>query len=376
MKTYIYFFLILIAVACGSEKTEKENESLPVDSEIIGLDSDQAELAGIQTGRLEKMEFSEFLTCSGNIEPTPDGLAQLTAPMGGFVKKINHYVGERVKKGEELVILENQDYIDLQEQYLMAAGNLEYQKGEFLRKESLFKENAVSEKEYLQAKSDYTSLDTRYNALETKLKLLGLDPTTIRTGGPVSEICLKSPINGYISGIYGNIGKFFDTREIIIEVVDPRNLHLHLKVFEKDISLVTEKQLVEFSTLSEPDKKYKARIFSRGRSVNKEDLTVTVHASILNMDDNLIPGLFVNAGIIITNAIYYALPVEGLVKARDANYVFMLMDNGYRRLPVQIGPEMNGYIALIKPEENIINSSIVTKGAYFVNAALEGSEEE
>ena len=159
-------------------------------------------------------------------------------------------------------------------------------------------------------------------------------------------------------------------------MVDPENLHLHLKIFEKDISKIEIGQKVYFSTFSEPDKKYFGTIFSLGHSVNGSDHSITVHASINNKDRNLIPGLFINAGIITSTENLYSIPNEGIILGEGVSYIYTEKDNKYSRIPVNTGISDDNYISILNPAQNILDSNIVLKGVYFINAALEGSNEE
>ena len=376
MKKYFIFCLTFTFFACNVENKDVGSASDENQSKLVNLSEDQFALADIQTSFLEKKLFSETLTCSGNIEPTPNGYAMLTAPMGGFVKSINLFIGEKVSKNDVLITLENPEFIELQEEYMVAESQLEYLENEYERKKALFEEKAVSEKDFLQSKSEFLMVKAMFRSSKAKLKMLNLDPDSINKSEISSQISIKSPINGYVAKIHGNVGKFFNETEVIIEIVNPDNNHLHLKVFEKDISLVKKGQSVIFSSLSEPLKKYEGEIYSLGHSINNEDHTITTHASIRNKDSNLIPGIFVNADIKIKEFESYSIPFEGLIKGADKDYIFLVSDSAYIKQEVQTGKEQDGFISIIQPGENIINSKVVVKGAYFINAALEGSEEE
>jgi cobalt-zinc-cadmium efflux system membrane fusion protein len=131
-----------------------------------------------------------------------------------------------------------------------------------------------------------------------------------------------------------------------------------------------------FSTLAEPEKVYSAKIFSLGHTINSNDHTVTVHAKLEKYDKNLIPGLFINAQIEINSDSLYAIPREGLIMGEKNSYVFISISGSYSQVPVKIGLSDENYFSIINPGQNILNHPVVLKGAYFINAAIEGSEEE
>ena len=85
------------------------------------------------------------------IDVPPENRASVTAFMGGFVKKTPLLVGDRVKKGQLLVVLENQEFVQMQQDYLEVFNQLDYLKAEFERNQTLFKEKIASQKNFLQA---------------------------------------------------------------------------------------------------------------------------------------------------------------------------------------------------------------------------------
>lgn len=135
-------------------------------------------------------------------------------------------------------------------------------------------------------------------------------------------------------------------------------------------------QEVYFSSLSEPNKKYSGKIFSLGHSIDALDHSVTVHASINNKDKNLIPGLFVNAGILTASDNFYSIPYEGFIRGEDISYIFIEENDRYLRVLVKTGMVNDNYFSILDPEQNILEAKVVVKGAYFINAAIEGLEEE
>ena len=76
------------------------------------------------------------------------------------------------------------------------------------------------------------------------------------------------------------------------------------------------------------------------------------------------------------NIIRFSISYEGLVRGEDVNYIFIEKNGKYLRIPVKIGMANDKYFSILDPEQTILNANVVVKGAYFINAAIEGSEEE
>jgi len=117
--------LALVFVSCGkAKKTEIKEEVLP--ENIVELRDDQIKLANIETGKIELRSMSGTLKVSGTVSVAPQNLATVSMPMGGFIKSTNLIPGNTVRKGQTLAIIENQEFIDMQQNYLEAKNKLEY----------------------------------------------------------------------------------------------------------------------------------------------------------------------------------------------------------------------------------------------------------
>ena len=87
--------------------------------------------------------------------------------------------GDRVQKGDQLAKLSHPDYIKLQEDYLAAQSNLEYSSREYKRQGELAVEKAASLKRMQKAKSTYEQNKAKLTSLETRLRMLHIDPSNI-----------------------------------------------------------------------------------------------------------------------------------------------------------------------------------------------------
>ena len=107
----------------------KEAEVLPED--IVELRDDQIKLANIETGAIEMRSLSGTLKVNGTVTVAPQNLATVCMPMGGFVKSTTLMPGNAVSKGQTLAILENQEFVDIQQNYLEAKNKLEFAEAEY-----------------------------------------------------------------------------------------------------------------------------------------------------------------------------------------------------------------------------------------------------
>jgi cobalt-zinc-cadmium efflux system membrane fusion protein len=190
----------------------------------------QIKLADLKTGTLERRRLSSVVSCTGEIEVPPQGMASVTAPLGGYLKETLMVPGAYVKKGQFLAKLSRPEYIVLQQSYLETSGELKFAEQDFRRQEMLQAQNATAEKKMQESESAFAVLKARLSGLKAQLKLIGIDVESLETGNIQSVVILLAPLSGYVTAVNHHPGAFVEPREVIFEIVNVNDLHLHLNV--------------------------------------------------------------------------------------------------------------------------------------------------
>jgi cobalt-zinc-cadmium efflux system membrane fusion protein len=379
------FLITLISCSGGTkgaaETKEAEEEVIPED--IVELRGDQIKLANIETGAIELRSLSGTLKVSGTVATAPQNLATVSMPLGGFVKTTSLMPGNSVSKGQTLAILENQEFIDIQQNYLEAKNKLEFAEAEFKRHTELYKDDVYSQKNLQQVTSDYKSLKAQVKALEQKLALIGINPANLHEDDISSSVALVSPISGFVKAVNVNVGKFVAPSDVLFEIVNSDKLFLELTLFEKDADKVSQGQKIRFFINNETEQ-HDAVIYQTGKSINA-DKTYKVYASVQGTCKNVLPGMYVNAIIESTSNKVVSLPSNAIVSFDDKDYIFVFEKNKeeagqpfteYRIIEVQKGVSDGGYTEIILPEGFDINTAkVVIKGAYNLLSAKKNAGE-
>lgn len=377
-------WIILLAIAsCGTGKKSesKKPETLPDD--VVELRSDQIKLAGIQTGFVEMRSLSGSLKVNGIVNAAPQNLATICAPMSGFVKKTNLIPGNSVSKGQVIAIIENQEFVDIQQNYLEAKNKLEYAEDEFRRHTELFKEDVYSKKNVQQVNTEYKNLKAQVSALKQKLVLLGINPDFLSEDNISSSISLKSPITGYVDAVNVNLGKYVTPTDVMFRIVNNDKLFLELSLYEKDANKVAKNQKIRFFINNETET-HEAIVTQTGQSVNS-DKTYKVFAGVTGSCKVVLPGMYVNAIIETSGNQVTSLPSEAVVNFDDKDFVFVfdkdLVEEGkaltqYRMIEVKKGVTEDGYSEVELPVGfDISLAKVVTKGAYILLSAKKNGGE-
>lgn len=386
MRVPIALLFLTLAFSCSKKEVQTQEEHHEEEPGLVELTEAQFKQAGIVFGKVEKKNLSSTITVNGVLDVPPQNLVSISAMMGGYVKSTSLLQGMKVKKGQVLATIQNPDFIKLQREYVENKQKMQYLEQEYNRQEELMKENVASKKEYQQVTADYNTLKAANSALEEQLRMLNLSPQELGKGNMTSIVQIISPINGFVTAVNVNLGKFVNPQDVVCEIVDTEHLHAELTVFEKDITKVKKGQKVRFVLVNEGDRERGASIYLINHKI-EPDRTVRVHAHLDQDDPSLLPNMYLKAVIELGEASTYALPEKAVVSTAGKFYVFLKhteeadaskeTHHAFQAVEVKTGVSQNGYTEVLLPDDfDVTKGNVVVNGAYDLLAKMSNSEEE
>jgi cobalt-zinc-cadmium efflux system membrane fusion protein len=366
--------LISLSSACGSKNNkEAEEETNTQDVTVVQLTEPQFKNAGIKTGTAESREISTILRLNGQIDVPPQNLISISIPLGGYLRSTKMLPGTHVNKGDVLAVMEDPQYIQLQQDYLVTVTKMQYAEQEQRRQKELNSAKAGSDKALQIADAEYRGLRISAGGLAEKLRLIGIDPNRLNEKTITRQIVVRSPITGFVSKVNGNIGSYVNPSDVLIELINPKDIHLNLTVFEKDLDKLSIGQKALAFSNNDPQKKYETEIFLITRDLSK-DRSVEVHCHFEAYDKTLLPGMYMNAEIAVTSQQQSSLPENSVVSFEGKQYVFIEKGNMiYEMTEVETGEVENGYMAI---NTDLGKKKVVTEGAYSLLMQLKNVPEE
>jgi cobalt-zinc-cadmium efflux system membrane fusion protein len=375
VKLYSTVILAVILFnACSNSSAEQQSEEKTANTNetLVQLTAAQAKNIGLQTGTVSVKNISGSLKLSGQIDVPPQNLVSVSIPLGGYLKSTQMLPGTQVRKGQLLAIMEDPQYIQLQQDYLNAKNKLAYAGKEYERQKELNSSKASSDKVLQQSESEFRSISIELKALAAKLSLIGINPQRLTENSISRSVGIHSPINGYISRVNVNIGKYVTPSDVIFELVNPTDIHLNLMVYEKDLGKIAIGQKVIVYSNARPDQKYDTKIILLSHSLN-ENRIAEVHCQFEKYDKKLVPGMYMNAEIQLDNNQGKVLPDDAIVSFENKDYVFVQEGNSsFRMTPIQKGQSENGLTVV---GDGLEGKRIVTVGAYSLLMKLKNTAE-
>jgi cobalt-zinc-cadmium efflux system membrane fusion protein len=373
MNKIILFICVLLLFSC-SKKVEKKTEIALKENEVLLTDA-QFKNAGIETISMSEKSISTVLKINGKIDVPPQNMVSVSVPMGGYLRSTQLLPGMHIFKGQTIAVMDDQQYIQLQQDYLVSKSKLIYAEKEAIRQKELNESQASSDKTTQFAQSELSSLKAITNGLAEKLRMININPNGISANNISKKINIYATINGYVSKVNVNIGKYINPSEILFELINPTDIHLNIKVYEKDVARLKMGQKIIAYTNSEPNKKHDCEIILISKDV-AADGTAEVHCHFEDYDKTLLPGMYMNAEVALKSSNSNSLPEESVVNFEEKNYIYIeIGKQKYQMTEVQIGESENDFVQIFN-YKTLKNKKIVCKGAYTLLMKMKNTEEE
>jgi len=385
MKFRPYLALLPFLIACSSKTetstTEKPAAPPPRAPDEVFLNKAQFQAAGIELGTFTRRDLGTEVQATGQIDVPPSHRVSVTAIMGGYVERLPVLPGQHVSRGTVLATLRSPEYLKLQQDYLQSQARIVFLKQETARQQTLNDEDVGARRKLQQATSELRTEQAAAGSLAAQLRLIGLKPESLSATSIKPNAPLTAPISGYIKAVRINPGQFVNPQDVLIELVDRSDLHLELKVFERDIAKIKICQDILFRVPAQgaDAPPLPATVFLVGKAFDDDGRTVPVHAHLHDTGPDaaataaLLPGQYVSARIITGRTPQRTLPEDALVPGGEVSYAYYQVKSDasgstFRRFSLRPGPTDQGQVAVHLLDKLADTTHLVIKGAYFLDA--------
>ncbi|MDE3236557.1 MAG: efflux RND transporter periplasmic adaptor subunit [Bacteroidota bacterium] len=378
MKRILLYSVLFIGVSCQNKNTTASETVVSKESENkLSLTDEQMKNAGVELGTPQTHSLKEELKINGQVDVPPQNLVSISFPLGGYLKSSHLLPGTSVQKGAELAVMEDQSYVQLQQDYLVAKAKMEYLQQDVQRQKELSEHDAASKKSYQQVLSDFKTQQILIKALEEKLRIIGIDPAKLTVNNISRTVSIHSPISGYVTKVNVNIGKYVNPADVLFELVNPDDIHAAMTVFEKDIESFKKGMRGKVALADQPSKQFDVEVLLVTKNI-ADNRTGLVHCHFETPNHALLPGMFLTGTFDLTSRIAFALPEEAVVRYEGKQFVFVSSSkNIFTMEEVETGMKENGWIE-IKEKKGIdwAHETVVTKNAYALLGKLKNKMED
>ncbi|MBS1527508.1 MAG: efflux RND transporter periplasmic adaptor subunit [Bacteroidetes bacterium] len=396
----------MILASCTQQPKTEEKEAAEKEkpkNKTVGITISRSQLdaVGIQLGYLEQKNLKSVVKASGQLEVPPQNKAEVTLLMGGVVNQVFVLEGQHVNKGQKLAAIENNQLIQLQQDYMAAQSSLMYATKEYERQKELNEANAGTGKVYQQSQSALQTEQAKVAALSRQLRQVGVSPESASHGRFITQIPVYAPISGTIGKIVIQTGSYAEPARPLMNIIDNSKVHCDLVVYEKDLFKVKAGQHVYFTLTNQNNREITGKIYGVNQSFENESKAIIAHAVIEQAaKSNLIQGMYVSALIDVGQQLATAVPTEAVIKTGGKEYIYYLVKvmekdkdetakdkddkpKPGRKYVFEKAEVVTGVTDLGYTEVRLVTSlpkdvKIVTKGAFYIlsSESATGEDEE
>lgn len=360
MKTIKHvLYLILMVGSLSSIAYAEEAAKNSAEQNMVVLDPNSLEKAGIKVTTLEPKVLSYLISAPGEVTPNANLTSKITTRVAAQI--IQRYVqeGQHVKMGQALIDLSSVDMAKTQGELLLAIQEWE-------RVKSLGKD-AISAKRYSEAQVAYQnaySTALAYGMTENEIQELIRKQKPSQAKG---DFKLLAPRNGTIFNLNATEGELVEPGRILMQVVEEKIVWVDAKLSP---DLVRPVKIGDVARLVVNGHSLKGLIIQVHHQLNETTRTRSITIEVDNLDDLLHPGQFVNVQIESgKTAPILALPIEAVVRTADGDWaIFVEKEPGkFQQVEVKVVDNLDNQSVI---EGVTAGTRVVTQGAFFIHAEL------
>ena len=367
-STFVLTFLLL--TACGRSDTPGESNAA-TQATTPAVSPPPVE-SRVETAVVNLSDTKPELTLAGKVAYGEDRYSRISSPLQGRVLEVRAKLGDHVKGGDVLVVIDSPDISAAYSDFVKEASDLEYSTRAYELAKDLFENKALPMKDYKQAEHDLIKAKAEFR--RAKEKLLSLRVPAGELGKPLAQQTItarfemRSPLAGTVVERNVTPGQSVggEASQVLFTVADLDKLQVVADVYERDLDLVRVGQVATVAVEAYRGTNFSAAIAAVGDVVDPISRTIKVRAWVNNASQKLKPEMFARLTIEVGETTRFLhVPKEAVLEIDGKEYLFVVAQDGhYARREVKISKASADQIRILdglSPGERI-----VTKGAVFI----------
>ena len=319
----------------------------------------------------------EGLRTAGTVEPNAYKQVPVLPITGGIVRDVNAQLGDKVARGQKLVVIFSTELSEAQASYLKMQAEIERHHHHYQRVEKLVEIGAASREEFEQANADYKTEQANLSAMRQRLLLLGMTATQIeemnKAGQVSSLVIIESPSAGTVLSRTVNVGEVVMTGKELFRIADLSSVWVIGQIYEKDFATVRIGSPAVITTAAYPGKTFNGRVSYIDPRVEPQTRTAQVRVEVGNPGEMLRLGMFVDLSFggsapSAGQQAASAVPRSAVQFIGDKQVVFIAADKPgtFAQRRVTTGTEANGLVTIVSGV--LPGDQIVSEGSFLLRA--------
>jgi RND family efflux transporter MFP subunit len=276
--------------------------------------------------------------------------------------------GSRVKKGQVLASLENED---LQAAKAQAAAQVKEAEAAILTAQAELTDARLQYERYktlvkqdLVARQDYDAAEARYRKAlagvdSAKARLRAYKAALDNAAASLEYSYIRSPFDGVVTVKYADVGEVVapfgaaaNARAAVVTLADLGSLMVEADVAEANLDLIRQGQPCEISLDAIPGKRFAGQVHMIVPTADRTKATVLTKVKFLDADDRILPEMSAKVAFLSRpldageRQAVLAVPKKALVTRNGKMSAFRLEAAQVRLVTPALGPELGDFIEI------------------------------
>ena len=382
LRIALFLLVAIVHLSCESKQEDARKPPAPAATSsaepgIIELPDGSPTLTRLQTDRVALRPIRMSLKAqAGKILANENRLAHLSARVPGRIVAVYANLGDRVKEGDRLLLLDSPAFGEAQLEYRKARTTLSVTEKALERAIALLDRGAIGVGEHQRRDADYENARADLHEAEEKLHLLGMTEREIQQlaaktlpHAEVARVSLRAPFTGAVIERNATIGEVVDPNNTLFTVADLSTVWVRADFPEQQAGRLKTGLTIEVRVSAYPDTMFQGVITYVGAVIDPTTRTVTARADMANPDGQLRPEMFAEVTLVTDEQSVLTVPRTAVQQVGSRTVVFVV--RGPRRFEsreVTLGQASSEYIQVVTGLTS--GDDVVTEGSYALKSEL------
>ena len=342
----------------------------------VRLKPGQIEIAGIKAVAAAPGSIGVELAVAGEISANLDRVAQILPQVPGVAREVRAKLGDRVRAGETLALIDSRELAEATSNYLTARERVALARTKAEREERLWRQRISAEQDYLEAKQKFSEELIAERAAQQKLRALGLSPADISGMGSgsyraLTQFAVTAPFDGTVIEKNVTPGQLVEVQTALFKLANLDTVWVIGSIYEKDMTRVKTGQQASVTVQGHPDRRFAGKVTWVSDVIDEQTRTLRIRVEVDNREGLLRPGTFARIALeVATKNDVIAVPPAAIQRQGGEMIVFVDQGEGrFARREVTLGirtPQQVEILWGVDPGERV-----VVEGGFLLKSELE-----
>ncbi len=316
---------------------------------------------------VELRKVADELHVNGVIAPDVNRSVPVVSLGGGRVVEIKAKLGDSVRKGQTLLLIDSPDLSQAFSDYQKFKADEQLTAKQLARAQLLYDKGAIALADLETAQDADTKAKVDMQAAAQHIKVLG---GNINNPSPLLPVI--APISGTIvdQQITGGTGvKSLDNSPTLFTIADLSTVWVVCDVYEDMLPRVHVGDTAKIALNAYPDQMFPGKVINISEVLDPTTRAAKVRIELTNPKGLMRAGMFVTATFKGSQLVQrIVIPISAVVHLHDKDWVFVPAgDKQFRRIALQLGPQStDGLVQVIsglEPGNKVVSNALQLSSA-------------